>query len=108
MEEDKHSVEIFELYGENSPSLNVKETVDRLLSGIDPKHLRGLGVVVLTNSNELPRKRRRRKTLSRKRKVRIQDTRGLYHHGSPAKIELLAHLYHSPAFFGVFRGGLGL
>jgi hypothetical protein len=86
-----HSILITESYQHFRPAIDAMSTVDRLLTGIPQKYLVGLKTVVLTDSTGLNHQSRRKKTWSRKRKVRIQECAGLYHQawqGEPAWIEL--------------------
>ncbi|MCE5327598.1 MAG: ImmA/IrrE family metallo-endopeptidase [Planctomycetaceae bacterium] len=83
--------EISEGFRSYVPPAWVRPTTERLLKAIPVSRLSGLKTVVLTASNDLNHDRRRQKTLSRKKKVRIVSCRGLYHqkwHGEPAWIEL--------------------
>jgi hypothetical protein len=61
------------------PPLDIHRIAARLLASVPPRYLTGLDAVVLTNKRALPRDRRRSKNRSRKRTVRIMQTRGLYH-----------------------------
>jgi len=68
-----------------------QRTVSRLLCGIPGKYVSGIKTVVLTNAGGLSHDRRKQKTLSRKRKVLIRESRGLYHQkwqNEPAWIEV--------------------
>jgi hypothetical protein len=74
-----------------APPFEVVLTVERMLASVPPKYLIGLKEVVLTNSSGLPRRLRRSVTKSRKRKVRMVETLGLYHpawRSGPAWIEI--------------------
>jgi hypothetical protein len=85
-----------------------------LLEAVDPRHLRGLQAVVLTNRQALTRDRKRAKVRWRSRKVRIVDSLGLYHHATPregAWIELMTDsvLAGAPRWawsFAIVRDGL--
>src|SRR2546422_1710825 len=71
----------------------VHEVTSGLLEAVDPRHLRGLHTVVLTNRLSLTRDRKRARVWWRSRKVRIADSLGVYHHATPregAWIELMA------------------
>ena len=84
-------VQIVENYRDYTPPIDVVAAVRELLDGTDETHLRGLKVVVLTNSDALSGKRRRGRSWSRGRKARHTHVRGLYHaadRGEPAWIEL--------------------
>ena len=86
-----HKVELVEAYRTYSPPAWVRPTVDRILSGMPARYLSGLRTVVLTDAGGLNYARRRAKTLSRKKKVKISESTGLYHQkwkGEPAWIEL--------------------
>lgn len=84
-------MEIIESYKDYEPPIKAKAVAHTLLRYVPPRYLAGLGHIVLTNSSSLPRSRRRGKTWSRKRKVKITNTRGLYHQkwgSQPAWIEI--------------------
>jgi len=86
-----HNVEIVEAYRTYSPPAWVRSTVDRILSGVPAGYLSGLRTVVLTDAGGLNYDRRRAKTRSRRKKLKISESRGLYHrkwNGEPAWIEL--------------------
>ena len=73
------------------PPKHTRSVVESLLLEVPAKYLTGLGIVVLTNSDNGNRKKRRQKTLSRGRKVAVKDCRGLYlqqWQGRDARIEL--------------------
>jgi hypothetical protein len=73
------------------PPFDPKPIVEKMLASVPPKYLIGLKEVVLTNTSDLSRKRRRSVTKARKRKVRIVEARGLYHpawNGNHAWIEI--------------------
>ena len=72
-------VNIIEAYNEYSPPFNVRLRAEVLLSYVPEKYLRGLESVVLSNASGFSRNRKRTKTWSRKKKVKISHTRGLYH-----------------------------
>lgn len=61
------------------PPFNVTRLIERMLESVPPKYLVGLSEVVLTNASGLSRARRRGVTKSRRKKVKILNTRGLYH-----------------------------
>lgn len=74
-----------------NPPRDVVALVRRMLDSVPDKHLTGLSEIVLTNAGTLPRSRRRSVTKSRGRKVRVRETRGLYHpafHRRAAWIEI--------------------
>lgn len=83
--------EIVEHYCGWKPTVNLRTTVIQLLNNVPPTYLEGLGSVVLTSAAGLSSKRRREKTRSRHRKVRVRLCNGLYHRaweGDPAWVEL--------------------
>ena len=91
MTENTHVVAIEEVYQSYSPPVSVERTVSRLLAGIPNKYLAGLKRVVLRDAGGLSHDRRRQKTRSRKRKVAIRGSLGLYHRkwlNNPAWIEI--------------------
>lgn len=84
-------VKVIENFRGWDPSFDAKGVVEGLLGRLPKNYCIGLGSVVLTCAGRMPRRRRRSKTRSRKRVVRVADCRGLYHHawrGEPAWIEL--------------------
>ena len=88
---DNHGIIIQDAYRDFVPPVNAQRTVGHLLSGIPRKYLSGIKAVVLTNAGGLGHDRRKQKTRSRKRKVLIRESRGLYHqewHNEPAWIEV--------------------
>jgi hypothetical protein len=66
------------------PPFDISRTIDRMLASVPSRYLVGLSEIVLTDRGELPRKRRRGVTYSRKKKVRILQARGMYHPASKA------------------------
>jgi len=83
--------EVIVSYREYTPPFHVVPIVERMLASVPPKYLIGLMEVVLTNTSDLSRKRRRSVTKARKHKVRIVEARGLYHpawNGNRAWIEI--------------------
>lgn len=73
------------------PPFDPVPIVEMMLVSVPPKYLVGLKQVVLTNASGLSRKLRRSVTKARKHKVRIVQTRGLYHptwNGNRAWIEI--------------------
>jgi len=73
------------------PPFDAVPIVRRMLDSVPEKYLVGLGEVVLSNASGLPRKQRRSITKSRRRKVRFDETGGLYHptfNGKRAWIEI--------------------
>jgi hypothetical protein len=86
------TVEIREFYGAYRPPFDVRATVEILLAEVPPDYLAGLKWVVLRDAAGLSRRDRRRKTISRKRRVPIRTCLGFYHRawrGRPAGIEIL-------------------
>lgn len=86
-----HGVIIQDAYRDFVPPVNAQRIVDCLLSEIPVKYVCGIKTVVLTNAGGLSHERRKQKTRSRKRKVLIRESRGLYHqewHNEPAWIEI--------------------
>jgi hypothetical protein len=74
-----------------TPPFDVQPLLSKMLGSVPPEYLVGLDSVVLTSTDALSRKRRRRKTWSRKRTVKVVKTRGLYHYalkGKAAWIEI--------------------
>ncbi|NUM56239.1 MAG: hypothetical protein HUU46_21580 [Candidatus Hydrogenedentes bacterium] len=72
-------VKFVEAYKDYTPPFPLIPELRSSLRVIPPKFLMGLNRIVLTNTGALPRRRRRAKTYSRKRTVRIPDAIGLYH-----------------------------
>ena len=99
--------------GWSAPSW-LHEVTCGLLEAVDPRHLRGLRAVVLTNRLALTGERKRAKVWWRSRKVRIVDSLGLYHHATPCQgawIELMADgvVAGAPQWawsFSIIRDGL--
>jgi len=88
---DNHGVIIQDAYRDFIPTINARRAVGRLLSGVPDKYLSGLKAIILTNAEGLSHDRRRQKTLSRKRKVLVRESRGLYYQkwqNEPAWIEV--------------------
>ncbi len=84
-------VEVVEQYRDWAPQLPAKHIVELFLAETPNRFLLGLSRVVLTNSQVLNHKERRRKTRRKGRKVRLATALGLYYqrwHGRPAYIEL--------------------
>ena len=74
-----------------TPPYDVVPIVERMVASVPSKYLTGLKEIVLTNSSDLSRKRRRSVTKARKHKVRVVEARGLYHpawKGNQAWIEI--------------------
>jgi hypothetical protein len=78
-------------FSDYEPPFDAAPIVRRMLDSVPKKYLIGLQEVVLTNSSGLSRKRRETVLKSRRRKVRLDKTAGLYHaafNGKPAWIEI--------------------
>jgi hypothetical protein len=78
-------------FSDYEPPFDPAPIVKRMLDSVPRKYLVGLQEVVLTNESGLPRKRRTTVLKSRRRKVRLGQTAGLYHAafaGKPAWIEI--------------------
>lgn len=71
--------EIQEVYSAYTPPMPIGTAVRRMVSHIPQEYLRGLRTIVIRDSGSLNHDRRRAKTWSRKKKVRMADCRGLYH-----------------------------
>lgn len=85
------SVHVTTSYHHYTPPFSVEPIVRRMLDSIPNKYLVGLSEVVLTNTLDMSRGRRRAMTKSRNRKVGMLDARGLYHpawNNQPAWIEI--------------------
>jgi hypothetical protein len=83
---------IVESYKNYNPPKSVPRAIERLLSKVDQRRIIGLHSIILTNSASLNHKYRRRKTISRKKKVMLKDCNGWYCEQSkrePAHIKLL-------------------
>ncbi len=84
-------VEVVESYRHFKPPGWVRDAVVRLLDSVPEEDLGGLKTVVLTDAAGLSHDRRRAKTKSRRKRVAISQSGGLYHQkwkGEPAWIEL--------------------
>ena len=82
---------LVEAYRDFEPPANFKQVVETLLAYVPPKYLAGLKTIILTNSSGLSRERRRQKTWSRNRKVRLSECGGFYSQAtrsSPATVSL--------------------
>jgi hypothetical protein len=78
-------------FHEYTPPFDVRPLMSRMLRSVPSEYLVGLDSIVLTSTDTFSRKRRRSKTRSRRRTVRIVKTRGLYHRaqgGETAWIEI--------------------
>jgi hypothetical protein len=78
------TLQVVEQYRDWEPPISLVPVVQSLLFTLPPRYLLGLKTVVLTNASGLNRTRRRSKTRSRQRKVKVVDVLGLYH---PARRE---------------------
>ncbi len=86
-----HTIEITEAYHDYEPPFDIASTTRSLLDRVPENRLPGLRRIVLTNIDALPAGRKRAKTKARGRKVKIAETRGLYHQewgADPAWIEI--------------------
>ncbi|HKV93825.1 MAG TPA: hypothetical protein VJW20_14860 [Candidatus Angelobacter sp.] len=86
----RQPIPIYENYGKYKPRLNARKIVENLFVTVDPNYLRGLGSVVLSCQGQL-RRTRRRKYLSRGRRVPDSRVLGYYRphwKGQPAFIEI--------------------
>jgi hypothetical protein len=86
-----HSPGVIADFSGYTPPFDPVPVIKGMLASVPAKYLVGLKEVVLTNSSDLTRKRRRAVTKSRRRKVRIAEARGLYHQawqGNQAWIEI--------------------
>lgn len=84
-------VKLVTYFHEYKPPFDVRPLLSRMLRSVPSEYLAGLGSVVLTSADTLSRKRRRSKTRSRKRTVKVVQARGLYHYawaGESAWIEI--------------------
>ena len=72
-------VEIIENYKDFAPPSTIKSTVDKLLTNTSSHFLSGLNYILLTNSAALSYSKKRNKTWSKGKKVKIVDCLGLYH-----------------------------
>jgi hypothetical protein len=84
-------IELREFYNDYEAPAYVEKIVRRLLATVPEKYLRGIDAIVLTNQSGRSRKDRRKKVISRKRKVSLSHAFGLYHaawSGRPPWIEL--------------------
>jgi len=78
-------------FSDYKPPFDAVPIVQRMLDSVPKKYLIGLQEVVLTNAGGLPKKLRSTVLKSRRRKVRLDKTAGLYHaafNGNPAWIEI--------------------
>ncbi len=84
-------VKIQENYKNYEAPRCVLNSANRLVENTPKKYLMGLHLIHLTNTNALNRKNRRQKTISRKRKVALNNCSGWYAekwNNQPAQIEL--------------------
>jgi hypothetical protein len=97
-------IPIYENYGAYKPRIEARKIIENLLSSIDPDYLRGLGSIVLSSQRDLSRVGRRKKFLSRGRKIPSLDVLAYYgphYRGNPAFIEIYVDriLAFYPALF---------
>ena len=91
-------VEIQENYKDYTAPKNILKSVRRLVRHTPQKFFVGLNIVHLTNTNALNRKNRRKKTISRKKRVVLSSCAGWYiqkWNNQPARIELLVDKIYS-------------
>lgn len=79
---ERGEIRVNEAYRDYSPPFSALGVVQKLLSSVPEKYLRGLSCIVLTNESALSRRDRKGKTWSRKRRFPKSRILGLYH-GSP-------------------------
>jgi len=82
---------IVEFYRDFEPPASYRQNVEVLLGYVPPKYLVGLRTIVLTNRTALTRDKRKQKTWSRNRKVRLAESLGSYSRAwksSPATVSL--------------------
>ncbi len=87
----RKQVEIVEVYNGYAPPFPLVPVVEKALRIVPHKYLAGLDRIVLLNADGLSRARRRSRTKSRGKDVRINEARGLYHQpwaGSRGYVEL--------------------
>jgi len=72
-------------FHEYTPPFDVRPLLLRMLRSLPPEYLVGLDSIVLTSTDTFSRKRRRSKTRSRGRTVKVVKTLGLYHRGQEGK-----------------------
>jgi len=72
-------VEVIESYDNYVPLFAVRPLVEEMLGVVPARYLAGLKRIVLTNTKEFTRRRRRSWTRSRGRKVQLVNCRGAYH-----------------------------
>jgi hypothetical protein len=100
---------IVESYRDFEPPENFRQTVETLLKYVPTKYLVALRTIVLTNRAALSRDRRRKKTWSRNRKMRVADALGSYSRpgrSSPASVWLYVDNMVSADFSWWNRGPL--
>jgi hypothetical protein len=87
----RRQVEIVEAYNGYAPPFPLVPVVEKALRVVPRKCLAGLDRIVLLNADGMSRSRRRSRTKSRGKDVRINEALGLYHQpweGNPAHVEL--------------------
>jgi hypothetical protein len=97
---------VIEAYSGYEPFFDVAALAEEMLAFVPARFLVGLSEVVLTNTANLRRRIRRSVTKSRRRKVRVIEARGLYHHawhGKPAWIEIYVNNLFSWYETGIWR-----
>lgn len=77
-----NNINIVENYYNFEPRYNVKERIERLLSIVPSNYLMGLKTIHLTNYQALNHSKKRKKTWSQKRKVKLKNCLGWYYHKS--------------------------
>jgi len=75
----KSCIDIREEYKNYAPPINATAVIQELINHIPEKYLTGLNHIFLTNFSGQPGKRRHEKIKSRKRKVKVSDSYGMYH-----------------------------
>jgi hypothetical protein len=91
MNTEKKTPQVVESYRDYSPSFPAASVVEMLLGYVPSRFLNSLGQIVLRNAAGLNRQRRRQRTLSRKKRVKLNTALGCYHqerNGIPASIDL--------------------
>ena len=91
------TVTIIEAYKDYNAPIDATATTQTLIDNIPQKFLAGLGHIVITNRSGLTRRELRKKIKSRKRKIRMDAVRGVYHGRTskkPAWIEIYIDQIH--------------
>jgi len=100
------AIPIHENYGDYKPGVNTRRIVKKLIASIEPEYLQSLGSIVLSSQCHLPRKKRRKKFLSRGSKFSTSEIQAYYHaqwRGQPAFIELYIDKILAPLPFWIRR-----